>query len=150
MEPCAARIILAILLLSSCTPAPKSNAPSPLTTLAGEASIPPVTGQQHSSDCQFKSFTPVHLSDWLPSGILKSAKPIYPPEARRRRIRGRVLVSVLIDKKGEVERVCSVGDPLLGAAAESAALQFRFRRPTFIDLHRYIKETLVFDFVLEE
>jgi len=93
------------------------------------------------------------MSDWLPHGILKRATPTYPLEARRQRIHGRVLVSVLINKKGEVERVCSLGDPLLGAAAESAALQFRFRRPSFnggIDLLGYIKETLVFDFVLEE
>jgi TonB family protein len=149
MKPCVARIIPLILLLTSCKPAPKSKAPSPLATTVDET---PVSVQRHSSDCDFKSYKPVHMSDWLSRGILKRATPAYPLEARLQRIHGRVLVSMLINKKGEVERVCSIGDPLLGAAAESAALQFHFRRPSFnggIDLLGYIKETLVFDFVLE-
>jgi TonB family protein len=153
MELPAARIVPAILLLVSCAPAPKLKARSSSPLKAEDASTPSVTNQVRSSDCDFKSYKPVQISDWLPHGILKQVKPVYPTEALQQGVHGRVLVRVLINRKGEVEQVCSVGNPLLAVAAESAALQFRFRRPAFIgslDLPWYIKETLVFDFVLEE
>jgi TonB family protein len=152
MAPCRARILLATLLLGSCTPAPKPKEQSNLPKKAEEPSTTRLPDQQRSSNCDFKSYKPVQLSDWLPGGILKRVKPVYPTEALRRGIHGRVLVRVLVNKNGDVERVCSIGDPLLAVAAESAALQWRFRRPTFNgrkDLLGYIKETLVFDFVPE-
>lgn len=54
--------------------------------------------------------------------------PEYPSEARRGRKEGRVMVRVLVDKKGNVEKVEVLHGPeLFRQAAASAAWQFRFR-----------------------
>jgi TonB family protein len=81
---------------------------------------------------------------------VKSVKPSYPEQARRLGVHGRVLVSVLINNEGGVERVCSSGDPLLAPTAEAAALGFQFRREGFMKSLGYIRESLVFDFVLDK
>ena len=100
--------------------------------------------------CDFRSFKPVRLSDWLPKGISKEVEPKYPPEAKARGIKGRVLVKILINKCGDVEQACGEGPHLLVRAAEEAALQWKFRTPTFNGAFKlsYIQEILTFEFVL--
>ena len=75
--------------------------------------------------------------------------PKNPDVALRKRIGGLVLVGVLIDRQGTVERTCSTGPSELRAAAESAAVQFRFRRPLIndrVDLLHYIRDWISFRF----
>jgi len=110
------------------------------------AGFPP----QHTTPCDFSTYHPMRISDWLPGGIVKRATPSYPADARRQGIRGTVKVFVLINRDGAVERVCSNGPSALRKAAEAAAVQFRFRRPTInqgTDPFGFIQETLVFRFV---
>lgn len=124
-------------------------------TLSDEASpIPlPEPSQyppQHTTVCDFNAFGPTGISDWLPRGITRRALPSYPTPARRRGVKGDVTVVMLINRQGAVERVCSTGPRELRKAAEAAAVQFRFRRPTInegIDPFGYIQETLVFKFL---
>jgi TonB family protein len=76
--------------------------------------------------------------------------PSYPTEARRRGVKGTVNVFILINRQGAVERVCSTGPKELRKAAEAAAVEFRFKRPTIndgVDPFGYIQETLVFKFL---
>ena len=56
-------------------------------------------------------------------GIVKRVEPAYPPEARRKRLQGRISVGVLIDGEGRVQEACGDGDRMLRDAAESAARQ---------------------------
>jgi outer membrane biosynthesis protein TonB len=105
---------------------------------------------QHTTPCDFTAYVPTRISDWLPRGITKRATPSYPVDARRRGVKGNVSVFILINRQGAVERVCSTGPTELRKAAEAAAVQFRFRRPTInegIDPFGYIEETLVFNFL---
>jgi TonB family protein len=89
----------------------------------------------------------------LPAGVLKRTKPTYPAQARLKKTAGTVNVFVLINRQGYVERVCSIGPKELRSSAESAAVEWRFRRPTInegIDPFGYIQEILVFKFVLDQ
>jgi TonB family protein len=108
---------------------------------------------KRAQNCDFSKLRPLRMSsDWLwRGGIFKRVEPIYPLEARRRHIQGRITVRVLIDRKGEVERTCGTGQRLLRSAAEDAALQWLFRTPALNGQKvMYVEETLVFDFVLDK
>lgn len=128
---------------------PASNPqPEPATSISvpEPSEFPP----QHSSVCDFSAERPARISDWLPRGIVRRAVPSYPAHARSRGIRGTVNASILIDRNGAVERVCSTGPAELRMAAEAAAVEFRFRRPMLnrtSDPFGLIQETLMFDFV---
>lgn len=65
--------------------------------------------------------------DYKPHPI-RIVTPEYPAEARRGRKEGRVMVRVLVDKQGNVEKVEVLhGSELFRHAAAAAAWQFRFR-----------------------
>jgi protein TonB len=59
---------------------------------------------------------------------IRITTPEYPREARKAKIEGSVVVKVLVDKQGKVERVEVVSGPeIFRQAALEAARQFRFR-----------------------
>ena len=65
--------------------------------------------------------------DYKPHPI-RIVTPEYPAEARRGRQEGRVMVRVLVDKKGNVESVEVLHGPeVFRKSAEAVAWQFRFR-----------------------
>jgi len=108
---------------------------------------------EHATNCDFKDYHRVMVSQWLPAGVVRHVDPTYPESAREARIAGRVNVSVLINRQGQLERVCSVGPMELRVAAETAAVQWRFRRPTVnagTDPLPLIEQGLVFNFVIDE
>lgn len=122
--------------------------PLPSTALQDPNQFPP----EHADRCDFSAYHPTRISDWLPAGVLKRTEPAYPAKARLKGIAGTVNVFVLINRQGYVERVCSIGPKELRSSAESAAVDWRFRRPTInegLDPFGYIQETLVFKFVLD-
>ncbi len=107
---------------------------------------------EHASPCDFSTYKRLSISDWLPAGVLKSVRPVYPAHARAKGISGTVNVRILINRQGHVERVCSIGPEELRVAAEIAAAEWRFRRPTInkgVDPFPYIEEGLVFNFVID-
>lgn len=127
---------------------PKAN-PMPPTAPRDPDQFPP----EHADPCDFSAYHPTSISDWLPAGVLKRTKPTYPAQARLKKTAGTVNVFVLINRQGYVERVCSIGPKELRSSAESAAVEWRFRRPTInegIDPFGYIQEILVFKFVLDQ
>ncbi len=75
-----------------------------------------------------------------PSSELRSlrtfeAEPSYPPAARAVRAKGKVVLLVLIDEKGQVTKAVAVdGHPLLRLAAENSIKQSVFQK-LFVDEH---------------
>jgi len=107
---------------------------------------------QGRRDCDFAAERPLRVTDWLHNGnITRRVEPTFPDEARRLGIHGRVSVGILLNSRGEVEKVCGDGQTLLRVAAEAAALQWRFRvsklNGSYID---YLKDALTFDFARSE
>jgi len=102
-------------------------------------------------DCNFERFKPLRVgSDWSRS-IVRRVEPTYPPEAKRRRIAGTVIVRILIHETGEVQQVCSTGPKLLRPAAERAAFDWIFDTPRLNGKKvPYIAARLTFNFVLDE
>ena len=103
-------------------------------------------------DCDFERFKPLRIgSDWLPRSIVRRVEPAYPPEAKRRKISGTVIVRILIPKTGEVQQVCSTGPKLLRPAAERAAFDWIFDTPRLNgEKVPYVATQLTFNFVLDK
>lgn len=111
------------------------------------------TARKRAQNCDFSGFRPLRMSsEWLRGNtILKRIEPVYPPEAKSKHLQGRVSVRVLVNRKGEVERVCGTGQRLLRSAAEDASLQWLFRTPELNGQKvAYVEATLIFDFVLDK
>jgi TonB family protein len=71
----------------------------------------------------------VRVSQGVSRGLLvKKVDPEYPPEARRGRVEGTVVLHVLISKAGDVATVELVsGDPMLAPAAIDAVKQWKYK-----------------------
>lgn len=60
--------------------------------------------------------------------LLRKVAPLYPPLARQARIRGTVILSIVIDKSGNVSRVeLYSGHPMLAPAAIEAVKQWKYK-----------------------
>jgi TonB family protein len=72
---------------------------------------------------------PVRVSEGVSLGLLvHKVKPVYPPEAKQARIKGTVLLRVLIDEEGRVADLRLVSGPKeLAPAAVNAVQQWRYR-----------------------
>ena len=87
--------------------------------------------------------------DYKPHPI-RIVTPEYPEEARKKRIEGKVMVKVLVDKEGNVERVDIVDGPaIFRNAALSAASQFRFRPGKHAGERRKVWMTMPIEFLLK-
>lgn len=71
----------------------------------------------------------VRVSSAVSSGLLiGKVPPMYPPDAKDQHIQGRVLMSVNIDKEGNVAHIQLIsGHPLLAPAAIDAVKQWKYR-----------------------
>ena len=96
--------ILLLPLLTGCSPAP----PPPLSRTEQQPRIQVV----EKLNC---------------NQLVKRVRPVYPQEARKRGIRGTVLLEALITKTGQVQDTGVLrGDPLLVPAAIEAVRQWRY------------------------
>lgn len=69
----------------------------------------------------------IKLSGYSSGQAIANPKPAYPPEAKRRGIRGTVVVDVVVDEKGKVIWAKPISGPkALRASAMSAACKSRF------------------------
>lgn len=76
------------------------------------------------------------------------AKPVYPPEARARRIGAQVRVRITVDESGNViSAKAETGDPLFHKFAEEAALKSKLSPTTLDGVPIKVKATLTFNFV---
>lgn len=71
----------------------------------------------------------VRVSQGVAQGLLlHKVDPLYPPLARQARIQGTVVLKVLVNKSGDVEKAEPVsGHPMLGPAAIAAVKQWRYQ-----------------------
>ena len=58
----------------------------------------------------------------------REVKPDYPPEAKKKHIKGDVILRVSVDKNGNVASTSVVqGDPMLAGAAVDAVKQWKYK-----------------------
>ena len=83
--------------------------------------------------------------------VLKQGEPYYPQEARKSGIEGMVVVKVLVDTLGNVEKIEIVKSiPELDQAAMAAAREFKFKAATLNDKKVSSWVTIPFHFKLRD
>jgi len=83
--------------------------------------------------------------------VLKQAEPYYPQEARKAGIQGMVVVKVLVDTSGNVEKVeIAKSIPELNQAAIAAARESKFKAATLNDKKVSSWVTIPFHFKLAD
>jgi protein TonB len=75
----------------------------------------------------------------------------YPPEAKKAKVQGRVLMKLLIDAEGKVRRAVLISGPGYGLdeAAVGAMKNFRFRPARVQDKPVAVEIQFAYNFVLE-
>ncbi len=83
--------------------------------------------------------------------VIKRVEPVYPDLARKAGIEGMVVVKVLINTKGDVEKVEVIkSHPMLDDAAVAAAKQFKFKPGKQRDRYVKVWMTIPFTFKLKK
>jgi protein TonB len=81
--------------------------------------------------------------------LISKAVPQYPDLARKAQIEGKVVITVTIDKKGNVENaIVFKSVPMLDEAAQAAAMQCKFKPAKQRDKFVKVKMNIPFDFHL--
>jgi TonB family protein len=92
--------------------------------------------------CDFSEFAPVRIFHFDSETVIKEVIPEYPIDAKNRGVEGNVVVRVLIDENGDVNKACIVkGEPELRYSAETAARQWKFKPKYGIAFTRPITPT---------
>jgi len=116
----------------------------PLILLAGCA--PP------SEPPQPPRHPPIHITEQLGCNkMIHYVAPVYPREARRKRVQGIVRLRVVIAKTGELRKLEAIqGEPLLVPAALDAARQWRYT-PCIVNFEAVEIDTVLdIDFTLSQ
>ncbi len=105
--------------------------------------------------CDFSNHKRLKEPHSLFKAVVKKVDPEYPPAARSVRANGKVIVRILVNKKGDVVAACVVeGHPLLRAASLEAAREWKFKKNFgFVDSkpkERFAEADLTFNFGLPE
>ena len=106
--------------------------------------------------CDFSDRGPLRLLRLPANAIEKTVDPIYPQEARDAKIEGKVVLSVLVDRIGNVVETCVEDGPsLLVPAAIDAAKQWKFKKnfgfsATSFKKRRYLQTAISITFRLKE
>jgi TonB family protein len=101
-----------------------SEAPTAKIASSSNQQAPPV-----SATAAVAKPTRIRASQGVMGGLLvKNVQPQYPTDAKAARVQGAVVLSVAINKTGDVESVKLIkGDPLLAPAAIEAVKQWKYR-----------------------
>ena len=105
--------------------------------------------------CDFSNYKRLKEPHSLFKAVVKRVDPEYPPAARSVRANGKVIVRILVNKKGDVVETCVIeGHPLLRAASVEATKQWKFKKNFgFVDYkpkERFAETDLTFNFGLPE
>jgi protein TonB len=66
--------------------------------------------------------------DYADDQVVHRVRPVYPKQARGRKLQGTVVLQAIVDKKGKVNSLQLVsGDPVLAQAAADAVKQWRYK-----------------------
>lgn len=83
--------------------------------------------------------------------LIEAPKPIYPDEAKAKKIEGRVTVSIVIGEEGNVISARPTSGPdLLQGAAKDAALKARFKPTSVNGKPAKVAGAMTYNFVLDE
>jgi TonB family protein len=79
----------------------------------------------------------------MESSIVRRVEPQYPLEARANRVKGDVLIQVIIDEKGSIAKMTVLkGEPVLAKAATEAVAQWTYK-PFTVDGDPFEVETTI-------
>jgi TonB family protein len=96
------------------------------TALAVAVHVQPVAASDNSHSDAPKQLSV--SSDVMAKQLISKAVPIYPTEAKKAKIQGKVVLSILIDKGGNVQRVTAIsGPPELQQSAIDAVRQWKYK-----------------------
>jgi TonB family protein len=112
-------------------------------------------GSSDKNSCDFSKYKRLKEPHSLYKAAVKKVEPEYPPAARSVKATGKVVVRILVNKKGDVVEACAIeGHPLLRAASVEAANQWKFKKNFgFVDYkskERFAEIDLTFNFGLPE
>jgi protein TonB len=109
----SAGIVAVILLGLACGFGAQNASPSPTPNVYQRFSHP----------------SKLRVSSEVMAGLMiHRVDPVYPPEAKKKHVKGNVLLQVLINKQGHVaDAVVVKGDPTLAGATVEAVKQWRFQ-----------------------
>jgi len=95
-----------------------------------ETSMPPKpTVTTFEPKCDFSGRKPLRVWNLPANAVVKKVDPIYSQEARDAKVEGKVVLTVLVDRKGNVVQTCvEDGDPLLVPSAIDAVKQWKFKK----------------------
>ena len=101
--------------------------------------------------CDFSRYKPLKVSHFLTNAVVKEVEPEYPPAAAIVKASGKVVVKILVDRKGDVIETCIIeGHALLRATSLQAAKNWKFKRNFgFLSSkrkERYVEAELTFNF----
>lgn len=108
-----------------------------------------------NDSCSFSKYKRLKEPHTLYDASVKKVYPEYPPAANRVRAGGKVVVRILVNKKGEVVDACAIeGHPLLRAASVDAAKQWKFKKNFGFVNHKpkeqFAEIDLIFNFKFPE
>jgi TonB family protein len=91
------------------------------------------------------------VSHFVQTSLKKKVKPLYPSEAVRRGLQGKISVKILVNRDGDVVKACAFnGDEILRRAAEEAALKWKFKRNVVAGRQSFVETGISFNFVLDK
>jgi TonB family protein len=135
----AARLKLAALKAAATPPTPAATVTPPATIPARPmtparqklAELAPAAGESGNAS---KPAQPLVVDAKVESAsLVHSVPPVYPPQARKSRVQGHVLLRAVISKEGAIEELQVIsGDPLLAPAAVAAVKQWVYK-PTLVN-----------------
>jgi TonB family protein len=139
-----------VLTLAACER--KSSSSEDQVAVGRVATAGPATTLPRETDCNWSRFNPVRESHLAQRALVRSVKAAYPPDAVAQGVQGWVMVRILVNREGKVEKACAVSGPeTLMPAAEAAARKWQFK-PHFglgeSPRNAYRIEVIPFRFVL--
>jgi protein TonB len=90
--------------------------------VSASASLPPTTAAKPAGDL-------VEVpEDYADDQVVRRVHPVYPKQAKARKLHGTVVLQAVVNKQGKVDSLQLVsGDPLLAQAAADAVKQWRYK-----------------------
>ncbi|MEO6392096.1 MAG: TonB family protein [Pyrinomonadaceae bacterium] len=121
----------------------------------GQVSDPPASGSSGKESCNFSKYKRLGEPHRLYSAAVKKVDPDYPQLGKSARASGKVVVRILVNKRGDVAAACVVeGHPLLRAAALKAAKQWKFKKNfgfnDYKPVERFAETEIISNFSLPE
>lgn len=128
---------------------PKPPPPPPPMTPPPPPPPPPTSEAQDKSSSRKEAAKEKQKIE--KGGLIEAPNPVYPEEAKKQKVEGRVSVDITIDETGKVISARAASGPeLLREAAEEAARKARFRPTTLKGEPVKVSGAMSYNFVLDK